>query len=126
MDMSNPKTSPYYPIMTGQVNVPKNYDEAQKKGLARIPTPFISQMKQSEYIPTEEFSKNMPACYKLRRFYLPSEVAEHNSADNCWISKFNKVFDLTKLIAENHTSPLCDPITLNGGTDISHWFNPES
>lgn len=37
---------------------------------------------------------------------------------------FNKVYDLTKLIAENYQSPLCDPIVLSAGTDITHWFDP--
>ena len=68
----------------------------------------------------------MPAQYKLRRFYLPSEVAEHNTKDNCWISKFNQVYDLTKLIQENWKSELCDPIVLNAGQDITHWFNKET
>jgi len=39
---------------------------------------------------------------------------------------FNKVYDLTKLIAENSQSPLCDPIVLSAGTDITHWFDPVS
>lgn len=68
----------------------------------------------------------MPSQYKLRRYYLPSEVAEHNTKDNCWISKFNQVFDLTKLIQENWQSPLCDPIVINAGQDITHWFNRET
>jgi hypothetical protein len=33
---------------------------------------------------------------------------------------------LTKLIQENHASDLIDPIILNAGTDISHWFNPDT
>jgi hypothetical protein len=36
---------------------------------------------------------------------------------------FNKVFDLTQLIAENSQSVLCDPIVLAAGTDISAWFD---
>ena len=36
------------------------------------------------------------------------------------------VFDLTKLIGENKGSFLCDPIVLAAGTDITHWFNPET
>lgn len=30
---------------------------------------------------------------------------------------------MTKLIAENHESPLCDPIVLAAGNDITHWFD---
>jgi cytochrome b involved in lipid metabolism len=71
----------------------------------------------------DEYKKSLPRCYKLRRYYLPQEVQEHNSADDCWISMFNKVYDLTKLLAENYQSPLCDPIVLSAGTDITHWFD---
>jgi hypothetical protein len=39
---------------------------------------------------------------------------------------FQRVFDLTKLIQENHDSDLADPIVLNAGTDITHWFNPDT
>ena len=48
-----------------------------------------------------EFHKNMPAQYQLRRYYLPNEVTKHNTADDCWVSLFNQVYDLTKLLAEN-------------------------
>lgn len=27
---------------------------------------------------------------------------------------------------ENHQSPLCDPIVLAAGSDISHWFHPDT
>ena len=69
--------------------------------------------------------KNLPAPYKIRNYYIPSEVAVHNTADNCWVSMFNQVYDLTKLIQENYANPLCDPIVLAAGTDITHWFNPQ-
>mmetsp|Transcript_32941 Transcript_32941/g.50371 ORF Transcript_32941/g.50371 Transcript_32941/m.50371 type:complete len:103 (+) Transcript_32941:260-568(+) len=36
------------------------------------------------------------------------------------------VFDVTKLIADNSANPLCDPIVLAAGSDITHWFHPES
>ena len=75
---------------------------------------------------TDEVKKNLPAPYQLRRYYLPSEVAEHNVSDSCWVSMFQRVFDLTKLIQENHSSDLVDPIVLNAGTDITHWFNEET
>jgi hypothetical protein len=53
-------------------------------------------------------------------------VANHNTNDNCWVSLFNQVFDLTKLIAENYQTSLCDPIVLAAGSDISHWFDPNT
>ena len=51
MDMSNPRTSPYAPIMTGQVQSPKIEDDANRMGFARVPTPFISKANTSEIIP---------------------------------------------------------------------------
>ena len=74
----------------------------------------------------ETYKKNINPCYKLRRFYLPSEVATHNTADDCWVSFFNQVYDLTQLIAENSDSQLCDPIVLAAGSDITHWFDPKT
>ena len=101
-------------------------DDTKKKGLARVPTPKISMKTESEVLKGNEFHANMPPQYKLRRYYLPSEVAVHNTMDSCWVSMFNQVFDLTKLLMENHQSTLCDPIVLAGGTDISHWFHPDT
>jgi hypothetical protein len=39
------------------------------------------------------------------------------------VSFFNQVFDITKLLAANYQSELCDPLVLAAGTDITHWFN---
>jgi len=50
MDMSNPKTSPYAPIMTGQVQSPRFFEDENRIGLARVPTPFISKMNTSEVL----------------------------------------------------------------------------
>ena len=87
---------------------------------ARVPTP-----RQSD-ISTIKDNKDIPRPYKLRRFYTPKEVMLHNKADNCWVSFFHKVFDLTLLINENHNKSECDPIVLAAGTDITHWFDPET
>ena len=100
--------------------------EQKGKGFARVPTPKISVNRPSTLVMDDGTKKNLPAPYKLRRFYLPSEVSVHNSNDSCWVSIFNRVFDLTKLIQENYESPLCDPIVLSAGTDITHWFSEES
>ena len=68
----------------------------------------------------------LPKPYKLRRYYTPAEVAAHNTYDNCWVSFFNQVYDLTKLLADNHSTqaPLCGPIAKMAGEDITHWFDP--
>ena len=84
---------------------------------ARVPTPRESRPSK------QEECKHIPKPYKLRRYYTPKEVAAHNTADDVWVSLFDKVFDLTLLISRNHTKPECDPITLAAGTDISHWFD---
>lgn len=68
-------------------------------------------------------SKDLPPPIKKRRYYTPDEVKEHNTANNCWISIFNEVFDLTLLIQQNY-SYLIDPLIKEAGRDISHWFDP--
>ena len=61
---------------------------------ARVPTPRESTHSKKETTET----KHIPKPYKLRNFYIPSEVALHSTADNCWVSFFNQVYDLTLLI----------------------------
>lgn len=89
---------------------------------ARVPTPRAQEVAN---LPVEE-SKNYPRPYKLRNYYTEREVSEHNCHDDCWVSLFNKVYDLTKLLHENYTKPECDPIVLAAGTDITHWFDEET
>ena len=110
-------------IMTGNVTPAP---DKKTRGFARAPTPKISQQRESSLIMNDQTKKNLPTPYKLRRYYLPAEVALHNSSDSCWISMFQRVYDLTKLIQENHESTLIDPIVLAAGTDITHWFNPDT
>jgi cytochrome b involved in lipid metabolism len=86
---------------------------------ARIPTPRSSALSK----PASE-SMHLPRPYKLRRYYLNAEVAVHNTKDDCWVSFFGQVFDLTRLLQDNYTSEQCDPIVLAAGTDITHWFEP--
>ena len=95
------------------------------KGRARVPTPKISK-ENEERNDEDEYMMNLPTRYKIRNYYLPDEVAEHNSADDCWVSFFNQVFDITKLLAANYQSELCDPLVLAAGTDITHWFNNDT
>ena len=44
-----------------------------------------------------------------RRFYTPEEVATHNSGNDCWVSIFHKVLDLSPLITANR-GPLANPL----------------
>ena len=84
---------------------------------ARVPTP-----RESKAAGFKD-AKHLPRPYKLRRFYTPNEVAKHNTTDDCWVSKFNKVYDLTLLLDANAGKQECDPIVLAAGTDITHWFD---
>lgn len=40
----------------------------------------------------------LPAPYKKKRYYTPQDLKMHNTSTDCWVSFFNKVFDLTPLI----------------------------
>ena len=88
---------------------------------ARIPTPRASQLSKEK-----SEALHLPRPYKLRRYYLPSEVAVHNTKDDCWVSFFGQVFDLTRLLQDNFGTELCDPLVLAAGTDITFWFDPVS
>ena len=87
---------------------------------ARVPTPRESRPSRVEE------AKHIPRPYKLRRFYTPKEVSNHNISGDVWVSLFDKVYDLTLLINKNHVKPECDPIVLAAGTDITHWFDPQT
>uniref|UniRef100_A0A7S1TZ39 Cytochrome b5 domain-containing protein 1 n=1 Tax=Phaeomonas parva TaxID=124430 RepID=A0A7S1TZ39_9STRA len=62
---------------------------------------------------------------KRRRYYTPEEMALHNCAEDCWVSVFGKVYDLTEFIAANR-GPLAQPIILMSGKDVSHWFDEKT
>jgi hypothetical protein len=44
-----------------------------------------------------------------RRMYTPEELSVHNTAKDCWVSIFYRVFDLSAVIAKNR-GPLTQPI----------------
>ena len=46
--------------------------------------------------------KHIAKPYRLKRYYTAADVAVHNTANDCWVSFFHDVFDLTKLIQANH------------------------
>lgn len=66
--------------------------------------------------------QSFPAPYTRRRYYTPKEVSHHSTANDCWVSFFNEVYDLTELIQKNYSS-LVDPIIKRAGTDITDWFD---
>ena len=59
------------------------------------------------------------------KYYTPEEVRFHNCADDCWVSIFNKVYDISELIKENR-GPLANPLIEAAGTSISHWFSDKT
>ena len=69
--------------------------------------------------------KDLPAPSRRHRYYTPEEVKLHNTANDCYVSIFHEVFDLTNFIQENY-SPLMEPLIKAAGTDISHWFDPKT
>jgi len=87
---------------------------------ARVPTPNFSKMTGYKN------AKHLPKPFKIRRYYTSEEVAAHCTADDCWVSFFDGVYDLTKLLADNHnkSSELCKPIAAVAGQDITYWFDP--
>ena len=68
--------------------------------------------------------KQVPKAYARRRYYIPDDVQKHNTAVDCWVSYFHKVYDLSSLLLQHRADPLCNPIIQAAGTDISHWFDP--
>lgn len=62
---------------------------------------------------------------KMVKYFTPDEVAIHNCAEDCWISIYDNVFNLTSLIAANR-GVLADPIIREAGRSVSHWFNPKT
>lgn len=60
-----------------------------------------------------------------RRYYMPSEVAQHNTPEDCWLSWFGEVYDISPILEDNKgidTKPFVD----SAGQDITHWFDPET
>ncbi|XP_049622148.1 cytochrome b5 domain-containing protein 1 [Suncus etruscus] len=61
-----------------------------------------------------------------RRFFTPSEVAQHNQLQDLWVSYLGSVYDLTPLVEAYKGDLLLKPIVEVAGQDISHWFDPKS
>ncbi len=60
-----------------------------------------------------------------KKYFTQEEIAQHNSGDDCWVSIFDKVYNLTSLIANNRNA-LSMPLIEAAGTNISHWFNEKT
>mmetsp|Transcript_20714 Transcript_20714/g.28939 ORF Transcript_20714/g.28939 Transcript_20714/m.28939 type:complete len:213 (-) Transcript_20714:30-668(-) len=59
-------------------------------------------------------------------YYTASEVAQHNVEEDCWVSYFGKIYDLTKLVEAHKGDELLKPILRFAGEDISHWFDEKT
>ncbi|DBA02967.1 TPA: hypothetical protein N0F65_003155 [Lagenidium giganteum] len=59
------------------------------------------------------------------RFFTPREVAMHNRAEDCWVSIFHRVLDISDLIVENR-GILTQPLVLHAGSDLTHWFDTKT
>jgi hypothetical protein len=59
------------------------------------------------------------------KYYTSQEVAMHNCSEDCWVSIYDKVYNLTPLIKENR-GDLALPLIKAAGTSISHWFDKDT
>jgi len=60
------------------------------------------------------------------RYWTPAEIATRNTEDELWVSFLGGVYDLTSLARKHAGDVLLKPIVAAAGTDISHWFEPET
>lgn len=67
--------------------------------------------------------QNLPKPYKVRRYYTPQDISVHNCSNDCWVTLFNVVHDLTPFIQEHFDNPASHPIISMAGKDITHWFD---
>lgn len=56
------------------------------------------------------------------RYYTSDEISIHNCAEDCWVSIYDTVYDITSLIQLNRNE-LSEPLIKEAGKSISHWFN---
>lgn len=68
----------------------------------------------------------LPVQSQKQRYYTVEEVSHHNTANDCWITLFSEVYNLTKVIQQNIASPLTTPLIEAAGSDITYWFDTNS
>ena len=59
------------------------------------------------------------------KYFTLEEIAVHNTPEDCWVSIFDKVYNISELIHENRGT-LATPLIEAAGTSISHWFNEKT
>lgn len=60
------------------------------------------------------------------KFFTPSEVKVHNTAEDLWVSLLGQVLDLTELAEKHKGDALLLPLLESAGKDISSWFDPDT
>jgi hypothetical protein len=84
---------------------------------------FLNNSKDNMSASKNKFEEFISKKYKKRRYYTPNDVGAHFQSGDIWVTLFGNVFDLTLLIQENITSPLCKPLLNYAGKDITHFFD---
>ena len=59
------------------------------------------------------------------KYFTADEVAMHNCAEDCWVSIYDTVYDITALI-EGNRDILAEPLIKEAGKSISHWFDQKT
>jgi hypothetical protein len=59
------------------------------------------------------------------KYFTAEEIAFHKNPEDCWVSIYDKVYDLSDLIKQNR-GLLANPLIENAGSSISHWFNEKT
>ena len=68
----------------------------------------------------------LPISATKQRYYTATEVSQHNTANDCWITLFGEVYNLTNIIQENISNAQSTPLIEAAGTDITYWFDSSS
>ena len=59
------------------------------------------------------------------KYFTEVEISLHKNPEDCWVSIFDSVYNLSDLIKENR-GVLAHPLINAAGTSISHWFNEKT
>jgi len=59
------------------------------------------------------------------KYFTEVEISLHKNPEDCWVSIFENVYNLSELIKENR-GILAHPLINAAGTSISHWFNEKT
>ena len=62
-----------------------------------------------------------------KKYFLEEQIAEHHLEDDIWVTIFGRILDLSELVRTNKKfQELLRPILRRAGSDISHWFDPQT